>query len=110
MLKFKSRRFLLALALVGTAVPAVGQEKFPTRPIQMIMPTPPGGGTDILGRRLAEAAEKVLNQQIVIENKPGGDGTIGIGQLVQAKPDGYTIGGSLERRSDDDASHDAASL
>ena len=96
MRKFDTRRFLLGFALVGTAacaaVPAVGQEKFPARPIQMIMPTPPGGGTDILGRRLAEAAEKVLNQQIVVENKPGGNGTIGIGQLVQAKPDGYTIG------------------
>jgi len=56
------------------------------------MPTPPGGGTDILGRRLAQAAEKHLGQQVVVDNKPGGNGTIGIGQLVQAKPDGYTIG------------------
>src|SRR5688500_14748584 len=77
--------------LASMAITAAGQERFPSRPIQMIMPTAPGGGTDILGRRLAEAAEKQLKQQIVVENKPGGNGTIGIGQLVQAKPDGYTI-------------------
>jgi tripartite-type tricarboxylate transporter receptor subunit TctC len=71
---------------------AAALDRFPTRPIVMIMPTPPGGGTDILGRQLAKAAEKHLGQQIVVENKPGGNGTIGIGQLVQSKPDGYTIG------------------
>jgi tripartite-type tricarboxylate transporter receptor subunit TctC len=95
MAQFRASRFTLALmagALVCSTLPAAAQERFPSRPIVLIMPTPPGGGTDILGRQLAKAAEKHLGQQIVVDNKPGGNGTIGIGQLVQSKPDGYTIG------------------
>src|SRR5215203_6659764 len=94
MARFKAWQFMTAISgiLLCAALSAAGQERFPSRPIVMIMPTPPGGGTDILGRRLAQAAEKHLGQQVVVDNKPGGNGTIGIGQLVQAKPDGYTIG------------------
>jgi tripartite-type tricarboxylate transporter receptor subunit TctC len=84
----------LAVLLLSVAPLAVAaQEKFPTRPVQMIMPTPPGGGTDILGRKLAEAVEPFLKQKVVIENKPGGGGSIGIAQAAQARPDGYTIAG-----------------
>ena len=89
-------RFRLALVtLLATAAfaPAVAQDKFPSRPIEIIVPTPPGGGTDIAVRLLAELAEPALGQKVVIVNKPGGSGLIGMAQIVQAKPDGYTLGG-----------------
>jgi tripartite-type tricarboxylate transporter receptor subunit TctC len=85
---------LCALTLGAIAVaPAMAQEKFPTRPIEIIVPTPPGGGTDIAIRLLGELAEPVLGQKIVVVNKPGGGGMIGMTQITQAKPDGYTLGG-----------------
>ena len=55
------------------------------------MPTPPGGGTDITGRKLAEQAEMILGQKIVVVNKPGASGSLGLSLLTQVKPDGYTL-------------------
>jgi len=79
---------LLGLAI---ALPAAAQE-FPSRPITLICPWPPGGSTDTHLRRFAEIATRTLRQTIVIENKPGGSGTIGPGNMAQtAKPDGYTL-------------------
>jgi len=72
---------------------ASGQEPYPSRPIEMIIPTPPGGGTDISLRLLARHAEKELGQRIVVINKGGASGGIGVTALVAAKPDGYTIAG-----------------
>ncbi len=80
--------FFLAMAL-GTS--AGSQEKFPTRPVNMIVPAAPGGGTDIMARILADATEPFLGQKIVVVNKAGGSGTIGVDAIFQAKPDGYTI-------------------
>ncbi|HET7096744.1 MAG TPA: tripartite tricarboxylate transporter substrate binding protein [Casimicrobiaceae bacterium] len=82
----------LSLAVVATAA-AVAQEKYPSRPIEMVIPTAAGGGTDISLRMLAELAEPALGQKIVIVNKTGGGGTVGMAGIVTAKPDGYTIGG-----------------
>jgi tripartite-type tricarboxylate transporter receptor subunit TctC len=65
---------------------------FPERPITMIVPWAPGGSTDLTGRALARAAEKHFGQPIVILNKPGASTIIGMRELAQAKPDGYTIG------------------
>src|SRR3989475_12374127 len=82
------------LALLGPlvlALPAPAQE-FPSRQITLICPWPPGGSTDTHLRRFAEIATRTLGQTIVIENKPGGSGTIGPGNMAQtAKPDGYTL-------------------
>jgi tripartite-type tricarboxylate transporter receptor subunit TctC len=83
-------RTLALLALV-LALPAAAQD-FPSRPITLICPWPPGGSTDTHLRRFAEIATRTLGQTIVIENKPGAGGTIGMGQVAQnAKPDGYTL-------------------
>lgn len=89
-----------ALALLGAvtaaaiaAGPVAAQDKFPTRPIEIIVPTPPGGGTDIAIRLLSEMAGPILGQKVVVVNKPGGGGMIGMAQVTQAKPDGYTLGG-----------------
>jgi tripartite-type tricarboxylate transporter receptor subunit TctC len=85
--------FARKLALLGLvlALPAAAQD-FPSRPITLICPWPPGGSTDTHLRRFAEIATKYLGQPIVVENKPGAGGTIGPGIVAQtAKPDGYTL-------------------
>lgn len=79
--------------LLCAASPAAAQEKFPSRPIEIIVPTPPGGGTDITARLLAELVEPMLGQKVVVVNKAGAGGTLGMSAVVQAKPDGYTLGG-----------------
>ena len=81
------------LALLGLAVvlPAMAQE-YPSRPISLICPWPAGGSTDTHLRRFAEIAAKHLGQPVVIENRPGGGGMVGPGNMARtAKPDGYTL-------------------
>jgi len=77
-----------ALALVA---PGHAQERFPSRPIELIVPTPPGGGVDIVARMLASLVEPMLATKVAVVNKPGGGGSIGVSLLTQAKPDGYTL-------------------
>lgn len=83
----------LVAALIVPCFSALAQEKFPSRPIEIIVPTPAGGGTDITTRLLAELAEPILGQKVVIINKPGASGVLGMHAVVQSKPDGYTLGG-----------------
>lgn len=82
------------LGVLAALLPLVvhGAEPFPTKPIEIIVPTPPGGGTDITTRVLVEVTEPILGQKLVVVNKPGGGGTLGVSALTQAKPDGYTLG------------------
>ena len=81
----------LALLSLVLALPVAAQE-FPSRPITLICPWPPGGSTDTHLRRFAEISAKYLGQPVVVENKPGAGGTIGPGSIAQtAKPDGYTL-------------------
>ena len=72
---------------------AAAQEAFPSRPIEMVIPTAAGGGTDIALRQLAQLVEPLLGQKIVVVNKPGAGGAIGMETITQGKPDGYVIGG-----------------
>jgi tripartite-type tricarboxylate transporter receptor subunit TctC len=90
------RRKFLHLAAGTVALPAVSrielaQADYPTRPITMIVPTPPGGITDVLGRIMADRMKRSLGQPIIIENVSGADGSIGVGRAARARPDGYTI-------------------
>ncbi|MFT4190412.1 MAG: tripartite tricarboxylate transporter substrate binding protein [Comamonas sp.] len=89
------RRALLAAAaasLAASATPVWAQQDFPTRPITLIVPFPPGGPTDRHMRLLAELAGKQLGQAIVVENRPGAGGTLGPGAMARtARPDGYTL-------------------
>lgn len=79
-----------AVAVLCTA-PAFAQ-KFPEKPVTLIVPWPPGGSTDLALRALAEATSKHLPQRVVIENRPGVGGTLGAQHLAQnARPDGYTV-------------------
>jgi tripartite-type tricarboxylate transporter receptor subunit TctC len=90
-----SRRQFLHLA-AGTAVlPAVSRmawaQAYPTRPMTMIVPLGAGSSSDVAGRLVAEWMGPALGQPIIIENVPGADGSIGVGRVARARPDGYTI-------------------
>jgi len=85
------RSFLALLAWALVAAPAFGQDAYPSRPITMIVPFPPGGVADLTGRPTAFAMEKFLKQRIIIENKAGAGGAIGMAATANSKPDGYTI-------------------
>ena len=84
---------LIAALLAGVvlAIPAVAQETYPSRPITMVVPFPPGGVADLVGRPLADAMGRALGTPVVIENKAGAGGGIGMGYVAKAKPDGYTV-------------------
>jgi tripartite-type tricarboxylate transporter receptor subunit TctC len=80
----------LALALLTLAAPAYA-ETFPSRTITLIVPYPPGGSTDVAGRIIADKMGAVLGQTVIVENVGGAGGSIGVGRLARALPDGYTI-------------------
>ena len=88
------RRYLLLSGLAGllaAAAPAWA-EGFPDRPVRLIVPFPPGGSADPIGRILAAAMQKRLGQNMVVENRSGAGGVIGTDAVAKAAPDGYTVG------------------
>ena len=90
------RRLLVGSAALGFG-PAFGMvraqaaERFPSRPVTLWVPWPPGGATDLQMRMLAELAARHLGQKVLVENRPGAGGTLAMPVLQQATPDGYTI-------------------
>ena len=87
-----TRRGPLALLLAGfAALPATAQDSYPSQKITLIAPYAAGGSIDLIARLLAEGLSARLNQTVVVENKPGGNGVIGIGAVAKAAPDGYTL-------------------
>lgn len=79
----------VALSLIATGVQAQG--KWPERPIRLMTPFAPGGGSDILARALGPRVSEAIGQSIVVDNRPGGGGTLGASLAVNAAPDGYTF-------------------
>ena len=81
----------LAWLLAASAANCFAQEDYPSRPITMLVPFPPGGVADAVGRPVAEAMSRYFKQAVVIENKGGAGGGIGMAQVAKSKPDGYTM-------------------
>lgn len=77
-----------ALAFAGAAL---AQQNYPTRPLRMVIPWPPGQATDLAGRVVAQKLTELLNQQVVADNRPGAGGMIGTDLVAKAAPDGYTL-------------------
>ena len=86
----KLNRFLLALLLAATSFGALAQA-YPSKPLRVIVPFPPGGPTDVLGRVLAQGLSDALGQPAVVDNRVGAAGNIGIEQAAKANPDGHTM-------------------
>ncbi|SFK88595.1 Bug family tripartite tricarboxylate transporter substrate binding protein [Falsiroseomonas stagni] len=86
-----TRRTALATLLATLASPALAQDAWPTRPIRVIVPFTPGGGTDVMMRLVAQGLSNRFGQQVVVDNVAGAGGTIGAMQVVNAQPDGHTL-------------------
>ena len=84
-------RHTFAAALFAFAPLALGQDAYPSRPVTMIVPFPPGGVADIVGRPLAAVMEKTLKQPVIVVNRTGAGGAVGMAAVAKAVPDGYTI-------------------
>jgi tripartite-type tricarboxylate transporter receptor subunit TctC len=85
------RRLVVALLLIVSCSALAQAQPFPSRPLTLIVPFPPGGSTDSAARIMAERMRETLGQPIVIENVGGAGGSIGVGRLARSVPDGYTF-------------------
>ena len=87
------RKFLgyVGAAALAPSLPAWADESYPSRPVKMIVPVAAGGGTDFTARTLAEKLGVALGQPVVVENRPGASGSLGVQQAAAASPDGYTL-------------------
>src|SRR5438552_16130261 len=86
------RRLIAAIAIAAVAEIALAQpQPFPSRGITIVSPYPPGGSTDAVARIMAERMRQTLGQSVVVENVGGAGGSIGVGRVARAAPDGYTI-------------------
>jgi tripartite-type tricarboxylate transporter receptor subunit TctC len=89
------RRSLLtgavASATVGAPFPASGQDRYPARPVRLLVPFPAGGPVDVMGRLVAQHLSSTLGQQVIVDNRPGAGSTLAGKALATAEPDGYTL-------------------
>ena len=85
----------MALPLATAMFPARAADKFPSRPIRIIVPLAPGGSADTVCRLLGNGLAKILGQPVIVENRPGAGGLTGLSEVARSAPDGYTLGYSL---------------
>src|SRR5688500_1303236 len=85
------RIVLVALVVLAAVLPVAAQETYPSRPVTIVVPFPPGGIADVTARPLAAAMERLVKQPVVVTNKPGAGGGVGAQSVSIAKPDGYTL-------------------
>jgi tripartite-type tricarboxylate transporter receptor subunit TctC len=83
--------FAVAISIAAFTPPAAAQDKYPSRPVELIVPFAAGGGTDILARLLTDGLTRRLGQTFLVINRPGANTNLGTGQVARAKPDGYTL-------------------
>lgn len=83
--------YVLGVSIIAAVLPAVAQAQYPVRPVRLIVPFPPGGGSDTLARIVSPKLSEVLGQQLVIDNRPGGGTNIGAEIAAKSLADGYTI-------------------
>ena len=87
----RSTLFAAAGVLLALAAPAAAQSDYPNRPVRLIIPFPPGGSNDVVGRMIGEQLGKQLGKQVVIDNRGGAGGVIGTELAGKAPADGYTL-------------------
>lgn len=83
--------FSLLAAVACTGIPAFAQDNYPSRPVKLVIPFPPGGPTDVFGRLFGQRLSEVLKQPVVPENRAGAGSIIGVNSVAKAEPDGYTV-------------------
>jgi tripartite-type tricarboxylate transporter receptor subunit TctC len=88
--KFKQLTISAAIFL-GMTGAAMGQDTYPTKPVKLIVPLAAGGASDVVARIFAAKLGERLGQQVIVENRPGAEGLIGVDAAVKAAPDGYTL-------------------
>ena len=93
------RTILAALVAFAAGITSAAAQTYPSQPIHVIVPFPPGGGTDALARAIQEPFQKAIGQTVIIDNRGGGGGSIGHEIVAKAAPDGYTVGFSSNNQT-----------
>ena len=81
----------LVLLFFGGSIQGASEEKYPTKPIEILVPYPPGSAVDFMSRLIADVGVKYLGQPLVVINKPGANGSVAAADIISSKPDGYKI-------------------